>query len=82
MAEDNLHASRDFFKEITTEVLQLRLVAQHLQTFIDRARVRGSRVGDNHLLLILDQLESFLSVIRESSDRLEKIGVCVSLQSL
>jgi len=57
---------------------QLMLVAQYLQTFIDRGRVRGYRIGDRQLLLILDQLESLLSAIRESSDRLEKIGAPVS----
>lgn len=64
MANAKLYTSRDFFKEVSIESQQLQLIAQVLQTFIDRARVRGCRVGDNQLLLILDPVESFLSAIR------------------
>ena len=79
MADAKLHASRDFFKEISTEAQQLQLIAQYLQIFVDRARERGFRGGDNHLLLILDQLESLFAAIRECSDRLEKIATRVSV---
>lgn len=75
MADANLHISCDFFKEISIEVQHLRLVAQHLQIFVDRARERGYRIGDNHLLLILDQLERFTTAITDSSNRLEKMSV-------
>lgn len=74
MADANLHALRDFFKEISIEVQHLRLIAQHLQIFIDRGRERGARIGDDHLLLILDQLERFTTAITDSSNRLEKMS--------
>ncbi|MBA3813804.1 MAG: hypothetical protein H0X26_04850 [Alphaproteobacteria bacterium] len=73
MTECNLHASRDFFKEISIESKRIKLMASSIQTFIDQARVRGCRVGDNELLTLLDHMESFFAIIQESSDRLEKI---------
>jgi hypothetical protein len=77
MTECKLHASRDFFKEISIEAQRLKLVAQYIQTFIDQARERGSRIGDTQLLELLDHIETFFSVDKESSDRLTKI--CVRL---
>ena len=77
MAETNLHAARDFFKEIPIEVQRLNVVIQYIQPFLDQVRVRGSRMGDNQLLEILDHIEIFFSVIKESSDRLEKICACL-----
>jgi hypothetical protein len=77
MTECKLHASRDFFKEISIEAQRLKLVAQYIQTFIDQARERGSRIGDTQLLELLDHIETFFSVVKESSDRLTKI--CVRL---
>lgn len=74
MADANVHASRDFFKDISIEAQRLRFIAQSQQVFIDRARVRGARVGDSELLFILDEVESFHSSMRECSDRLEKIA--------
>ncbi|MBA3814597.1 MAG: hypothetical protein H0X26_08995 [Alphaproteobacteria bacterium] len=73
MAECKLHASRDFFKEISIEAQRLKLVVQYIQTYIDQARERGSRIGDNQLLELLDYIEIFFSVVKESSDRLERI---------
>ena len=73
MAEAKLHASRDFFKEIPVEVQRLKIAIQYIQPFIDQARARGCRMGDNQLLDILDHIETFFSVIRESSNRLETI---------
>ena len=72
MADAKVHASRAFFKDITIESQRLRLYAQSQQVFIDRARVRGARIGDSELIFILDEVESFLVSIRECSDRLEK----------
>ena len=73
MADAKVHVSRAFFKDITIESQRLRFIAQSQQVFIDRARVRGARIGDSELIFILDEVESFLLGIRECSDRLEKI---------
>jgi hypothetical protein len=73
MTDVNVHASRDFFKEIPNEVKRIAIALQSIQTFLDQARVRGSRIGDTELLTLLDHIESFFSVIQESSNRLEKL---------
>ena len=73
MAEGSLHAQRKFFNEISIEVQRLKVVIQYIQPFIDQARVRGCRMGDNQLLALLDHIEIFFSVITESSNRLENI---------
>ena len=78
MAEATVHALRDFFNEISIEAQRLRFIAQSQQVFIDRARVRGARIGDSELLFILDEVESFHSSMRECSDRLEKIAARLS----
>lgn len=62
------------FKEISTEARRLRLIIQSQQVYIDRARVRGARIGDSELLLDLNEVESFHLSIRECSDRLENIA--------
>lgn len=72
MAEGSLHAQRKFFNEISHEIKRIKLMIQYIQTYIDQARVRGYRIGDNELLAILDHVEEFFSVIQESSNRLEK----------
>ncbi len=72
MAESTLHAQRDFFNEISNEVQRLKVVIQYIQPFLDQARVRGCRTGDNLLLEILDHLDIFFSEAKESSDRLER----------
>jgi hypothetical protein len=74
MVRENLHTSYDFFKEISIETRRIKVGVQYIQPFIDQARVRGSRIGDKQLLDILDHIELFLSVIQESSDRLETIS--------
>lgn len=73
MTNVNVHASREFFKELSSEAKRIKIALQSIQTFIDQARVRGSRIGDNELLTLLDHVESFFSIIRESSIRLEKL---------
>jgi len=73
MATGRLHTSSDFFKIVSIETQQLKIIAQYMQIYLDRARERGYRTGDRHLLVILEQLESFLSAIQDSSDRLEEI---------
>lgn len=80
MAECRLHGSRDFFKEISIEAQRLTLVAQYIQTFIDQARERGSRIGDNQLLELLDHIETFFSVVKESGNHLERICASVSFR--
>jgi len=73
MAATNLHASPDFFKQLSLEFQQLKITVQTLETFIFRALVRGYGLGDNRLLLILDQLEAFVSKTKHLLERLEKI---------
>lgn len=74
MADATLYASHHFFKDISIEAQRLRFIAQSQQVFIDRARVRGARIGDSELLLDLDEVESFHSSLTECSDRLENIA--------
>lgn len=71
MVNEKLHASDNFFKEISLEVRRIKVATQYIQPFVDQARVRGSRVGDSQLLGILDHVDVFLSVIEDSSYRLE-----------
>ena len=66
MATANLHVSPDFFKQLSLEFQQLKITIQALETFIFRALVRGYELGDNRLLLILDQLEAFVSKTKHS----------------
>jgi hypothetical protein len=79
MTNVNVHVQRDFFKEISTEIQQLQLIAQYLQTYIERARERMGQTGDYHLLMILEHLESFLWSLKDSCNRLEKI--CASMSA-
>lgn len=73
MANANLPASADFFKQLSLELQQLKITIQALQTFTFRASVRGHELGDNRLLLILDQLEVFVSMANRLLDNLEKL---------
>lgn len=73
MTDGRLHVQCNFFKEISIEVKRIRLMAHSIQTFINQARVRGYRAGDDELLILLDHMESFFTVIQGSSCRLEKI---------
>ncbi|MBY0273568.1 MAG: hypothetical protein K2X02_09245, partial [Alphaproteobacteria bacterium] len=79
LARANLHASPDFFKQLSLEFQQLKLTVQILETFIFRASVRGYELGDKRLLLILDQLEIFASKAKYLLERLEKLlcGSCM-----
>ena len=61
MTDVKVHASRDFFKELSNEVQRIKIALQSIQTFLDQARVRGSRVGDGELLTLLDHIVSFLN---------------------
>lgn len=73
MTNVKVHVSSNFFKELSSEAKRRTIALQSIQIFIDQARVRGYRVGDNELLATLDHIESFFSVIRESSICLEKL---------
>lgn len=73
MTEPKVHASRGFFNEISSESKRIQIAVQYIQTFVDQARVWGCRTGDHELLALLDYMDVFFSVIRESSMRLEKI---------
>lgn len=73
MARANLHASPDFFKQLSLEFQQLKLTVQILETFIFRASVRGYELEDKRLLLILNQLEIFATKAKHLLERLEKL---------
>ena len=73
MARANLHASPDFFKQLSLEFQRLNITVQILETFIFRASVRGHELGDKRLLLILDQLETFVTKAKHLLEGLEKI---------
>ena len=73
MARANLHASPNFFKQLSLEFQQLNIIVQILETFIFRASVRGHELGDKRLLLILDQLEVFITKAKHLLEGLEKI---------
>ncbi|OJW51155.1 MAG: hypothetical protein BGO67_12575 [Alphaproteobacteria bacterium 41-28] len=73
MANAKLHASSEFFKQLSLDFQQLKLVIQALETFAFRALVRGHELGDNRLLLILDQLEVFVSTAKHLLEGLEKL---------
>jgi hypothetical protein len=76
MATANLHISEDFFKQLSLEFQQLKIIIQVLETFTFRATVRGHELGDNRLLLILDQLEVFILTSKRLMDGFEKL-LCV-----
>lgn len=73
MTEVRLHASRDFFNQISRESKRIQIAVQYIQAFVDQLRVRGCRTGDHELLELLDYMELFFSTIRESSMRIEKL---------
>jgi hypothetical protein len=72
MAYSKLHASPDFFKQLSLDLQQLKLTIHTLETFAFRASVRGHELGDRRLLLILDQLEVFASKTKSLLEGLEK----------
>ncbi len=73
MASAKLHASSDFFKQLSLEFQQLKLTIRTLETFTFRASVRGHELGDNRLQLILGQLEVFISTAKHLLESLEKL---------
>ena len=73
MATSKLHISPDFFKHLSLEFQHLRLTIQLLETFVSRAIWRGEELGDNRLMLILDQAEVFVQSAKHLNNRLEKL---------
>lgn len=73
MVHTNLHASSDFFKKLSLDFQQLKLTIQTLETFATRASVRAQELGDRRLLIILNQLEVFLSKAKYLLENLEKL---------
>ncbi len=73
MADTKLHASPDFFKQLSLEFQHLDLIFQALETYAFRASVRSHELGDHRLTLILEQLEIFISRIQELRENLENL---------
>jgi hypothetical protein len=71
MALSKLPASAEFFKQLSLECQQLRITLQLLDTLAFRASVRGRQLGDQPLLLILDQIEICVSKAQDFMDDLE-----------
>jgi hypothetical protein len=71
MTRYNVHASRVFFNEISTEIQELQLITEYFEVYIERARERMGQTGDYRLLTILEHLESFLWELKNSCNRLE-----------
>jgi len=72
MATPNLPAPAVFFKNLSLEYQQLQLTIQLIQTFVFRAVVRGHELGDQPLLLILEQLEMLLAKAGRLMDEMER----------
>lgn len=73
MVHAKLHASSDFFKKLSLDFQQLKLTIQTLETFASRASARAQELGDRRLLVILNQLEVFLSKAKYLLENLEKL---------
>lgn len=69
MANCKLHVSQDFFKELSLKHQQLDLTTQILEAYANRAWVRAQELGDQRLILIINQLEIFVSIIKSLTDR-------------
>jgi len=73
MAVANLQVSSEFFKAMSLEYQHLSHSVQLLSTFSNRAWVRAVESGDKRLLLILEQLELFISTSKHHMGNLEKL---------
>lgn len=71
MAIDKLPASADFFKQLSHECQQLKILIQLLETLAFRASVRGKQLGDPPLLVILEQMEICTAKTLQLMDDLE-----------
>ena len=74
MATSKLPASAQFFKQLSLECQQLRITLELLDTLAFRASVRGRQLGDQPMLLILDQMEICVSKAQDFMDDLEVLG--------
>ena len=73
MAYSKLHASSDFFKQLSLDFQQLKLVIEIIETFVSRVTMRGYDLRDARLLLIIDQLEAFVLSAKSLVEGLEKL---------
>jgi hypothetical protein len=73
MAHAKLHASSDFFKQLSLDHQQLKLVIDIIETFVSRVSVRGYELRDTRLLLLIDQLEQFVTAAKSLLEGLEKL---------
>jgi hypothetical protein len=73
MAHAKLHASSDFFKQLSLDHQQLKLVIDIIETFVSRVSVRGYELRDTRLLLLIDQLESFVDAAKSLLEGFEKL---------
>lgn len=73
MASAKLQASSDFFKQLSLEFQQLKLILHTLETFAHRATDRGYQLEDKRLLEILEQMEIFILNVKQLHNRLESL---------
>lgn len=73
MAHAKLHASSDFFKQLSLDHQQLKLVIDIIETFVSRVSVRGYELRGTRLLLLIDQLEQFVTAAKSLLEGLEKL---------
>lgn len=73
MAAVKLHVTIEFFKQLSLELQQLKVSLHYLETFTARAVKHGHEGGDQHLLLILDQMELFVQKAKTSWSLLEDL---------
>lgn len=73
MAHAKLHASSDFFKQLSLDFQQLKLVIDIIETFVSRVSVHGYELRDTRLLLLMDQLESFIDAAKRLLEGFEKL---------
>lgn len=71
MAVGTLPASAEFFKQLSLECEQLRIVLEPLDTLAFRASICGRQLGDPSLLLILDQIKVCVSRAQNLVDDLD-----------
>ena len=69
MAYAKLHISEDFFKELCLKHQQLDLTTQILEAHADRAWIHAHTLGDQRLILIINQLEIFVAIVQNLTDR-------------
>lgn len=72
MANVNLPTSVEFFKQLSLDCQQLKLILQILEELVFRALVRGRELGDNRLLILHEQLEVLALKAQHLTDDLEK----------